>query len=333
MAGVRLAGLAFALALVWGTPASFAQGTRPRPSRPTNANPNSQMQKGRVVVPVADVYAGPNFDQRVIGRVRLGSTWWISKRIYGAFYQVRIGKERIGYVTDADIKPVSSAQARAAERAAKSAAKPKPPPPQQPSAAPAGQVHEGAHLAGGTLARKAFDEQDFQGVSFMMLRYREETMGLRPTDNLLTIGFKATGNDVLIEGLPTELNVQLSPAAPKYYEQATARGTEGFLFILDGMMVAPRTHGPNTMTFFGFGPMFRFSKFGVTLPVAGKDEFYSLEDMAVGMKFNVGASQRFGSFATRLDFQYFWEKQQYYGLSVAFQFASSNTALQSPPSR
>lgn len=323
-----LGGTGLALILTLGLlPGAASAQTRNRPPAVTAP---AQLQKGRVVVPSAEVYAGPNFDERVIGRVKGGSTWMMSKRVYGAFYQVRIGKDRIGYVTDADIKPLNSAAARATPPA-----RPKPPPKSAtPPAAARAESREGARLeTGATERRRSFDEQDFQGVSFMMLRYREDTMGLRPTDNLLTIGFKASGTDVLVEGLPTELNVQLSPAAPKYYEQATARGTEGFLFLLDGMMVSPRTHGPDTMTFFGFGPMFRFSKFGVTLPVAGKDEFYSLEDMALGLKLNLGVARRFGGFATRLDFQYFWEKQQYYGFSVAFQFAASHQHLQAPPSR
>lgn len=285
----------------------------------------SQLQKGRVVVPSADVYAGPNFDERVIGRVKGGSTWTMSKRVYGAFYQVRIAKNRVGYVTDADIKPLGSSAARATPPRPKPAEK-------KPERSPS--PPEGAHLAtGGDQLRRAFDEQNFQGISFTGLRYREQTMGLRPTGNLALLGFKASGTDVLIEGIATELNVQLSPGAPSYYEEATGRGSEGFLFLLDGMILTPRTHGPNTMTFFGFGPLFRFSKFGVTLPVNGKDEFYSLEDMAVGLKFNLGFAQRFGSFATRLDFQYFWEKEQYYGVSLALQFASSNAHLNAPASR
>lgn len=321
MMGLR--GVIFAVILSF---ASFTMAQTPKPT----AIPVTQMQKGRVVVPSAEVYAGPNFDQKIIGRVKGGSTWMMSKKVFGAFYQVRIGQNRIGYITDADIKPLSSREARNTppRRPKPSAKTPTAPPP-----APTGENREGAHIDGGSGPKKSFDEQDFQGVSFMMLRYREETMGLRPTDNLISIGFKASGTDVLMEGLPTEMNIQLSPMAPKYYEQATRRGSEGFLFLLDGMLLSPRTHGPNSMTFFGFGPMFRFSKFGVTLPVNGKDEFYSLEDMAVGVKFNIGAAQRFGSFATRLDFQYFWEKQQYYGFSVAFQFAANHQRLSMAPSR
>lgn len=289
---------------------------KPAQAAAPKLNPK-EYQKGRVVTPSATVYGTPDFDGEVIGRVKAGSNWVISRKVYGAFYQVRLPGNRVGYVTDADIRPLSllpKANAPAGARAAK---------PNEPASEASQAPEEGARIAAdrGSKVRKTFDEQDFQGVSLLGLRYRESTMGLTPTDNMMLIGFKSTGADNLAEGLPTELNIQFSPSAPKYYEQATGRSSEGFLFLLDAMAISPSLHGPDTMTFFGFGPMFRFSKYGVTLPVGGKDEFYSLEDMTIGMKFNYGISRRFGSSALRLDFQYYWEKTQYYGLSLAFQFS------------
>lgn len=284
-------------------------------SSSATAKDNSGFQKGQVVSASAAVYKNPDFDSPVIAHLKPGSIWMVSKKIYGAFYQIRLPRNRLAYVTDGDVRPLT--QVKAAMAAAAAA---------KDRQAEKEQGREGSHLAPDGKAarrRKAFVDQDFQGVSFLGLRYREETMGLRPTDNILLVGFKATGDDVVVEGVPTELNVQLAPSVPRYYEQATGRSTEGFLFYLDTMILNTSAHGLDTMTFFGFGPFFRFSKFGVTLPVNGTDEFYSLEDMGLGLKLNYGISRRFGNFALRLDFQYYWEKQQYYGLCLSGQFSRS----------
>lgn len=272
------------------------------PARAQNLPLETQVQKGRVVVDDAAVYEFPDFDSEVLGSLKRGTTWTISKRVFGAFYQVRLPKNRIGYVTDADVRSLADLKRLQNKKAgdAQSRAETRP---------------EGEPEKGKRPSR--FEDQNFQGISVLGLRYREETMGLRPTDLMTLLGVKFTGSDVVIEGLATELNVQVSLAPPQYYEQATSRSAEGFLFILDSLLLNTTPHGPNTMTFWGFGPMFRFSKFSVTLPVNGRDEFYSLEDMAIGAKFNLGLAQRFDRVAVRVDFQYYWEKLHYYGLSVS----------------
>jgi hypothetical protein len=301
---------------------------RGEPAWAQKAKPDAALgfQKGKVLVSSADVYSEPNFDSRIVGRLKGSSTWTISRKIYGAFYLVRISKDRVGYVLDTQIAPLTAIAA--ATKAAKAenartgkSETPKPDVEKPPTKKEDGR--EGAHLQSksGPRPKKPFEDADFQGISFLGLRYRENTMGLKPSSNMFLIGFKATGTDNIIQGLPTELNVQISPTAPAHYEQATGRSSEGFLFLLDGMALNTSAHGANTMTFFGFGPMFRFSKFSVTLPMNGKDEFYSLEDMAIGLKLNYGLAQRFGGAAVRLDFQYLWEKEQYYGLSLALQFS------------
>lgn len=276
-----------------------------------------KFQVGRVATGDAVVYAEPDFDSDVLGRVKPDTTWWMSKAVYGAFYQVFIG-ERVGFVSDVDIVPINATKGgktagRGNGRSANES--------ESSSGGRESRAKEGARLGGGEIRKaRAFLEQSYQGISFLGLRYREETMGLRPTDNMLLFGFKASGIDVVSQGLTTELNAQISFSPPKYYEQATGHTSEGFLFLLDAMVVNANTHGRDTQTFFGFGPMFRFSKYSVTLPVSGKSEYYSLEDMALGAKFNLGIAQRWGSFSTRLDLQYMWEKMQYFGIGLALQW-------------
>lgn len=288
-------GLALSLSLICGGPA-LAQVQVPSLAVET------QVQKGRVMVDEAAVYEFPDFDSEILGSLKKGTTWIISKRVFGAFYQVRLPKNRIGYVTDADVRSLTDLKRL------------------QNKKTPDTPTRNELTAEANPEKRKRpsrFEDQNFQGLSFLGLRYREETMGLRPTDMMSLLGFKFTGSDVVIEGLATEFNVQFSLAPPKYYEAATGRSSDGFLFLLDSLLLNTTPHGPNTLTFWGFGPMFRFSKFSVTLPVNGRDEFYSLEDMAIGAKFNLGLAQRFDRLAVRVDLQYYWEKLHYYGLSVS----------------
>lgn len=264
--------------------------------------------RGQILTDEALVYKDSDFDSPVIGRFKKGSQLNISKRIFGAFHQVQIGKGRVGYVTDVDVRPLS--EINQAQKILKKAQ------------GPFAQQNQKARREE-ILEKRPFDSTNYKGFEMAMIRFRENTMGLRPSDNRLFFGFTASGPQIVVDGLSTDFNVLFSPGAPKYYEQATGNSTDGFILITDFKFQTITPRSKDIITYFGFGPMFRYSRFGVTFnnSSTGKDESYSLEDMAIGAVFDLGLGMRFGRFAAKVEAQYYWEKLQYWGFAASGQMA------------
>lgn len=272
--------------------------------------------RGQILTDEALVYRDADFDSPVIGRMKKGSQLNISKRIFGAFHQVQISKTRRGYISDVDVRPLS--EINQAQKILKKT--------QGPFAASkenALKESRSREAREESLAKRPFDSTNYQGFEIAMIRFRENTMGLRPSDNRLFFGFTASGPQIVMEGLNTDLNVRVSPGAPSYYEQATGKSADGFILITDFKFQTVTTRSKDIVTYFGFGPMFRYSRFGVTFQntATNKEESYSLEDMAIGAVFDLGLGMRFGRFAAKVEAQYYWEKLQYWGFAASGQMA------------
>ncbi|PWU21934.1 MAG: hypothetical protein C5B49_01845 [Bdellovibrio sp.] len=306
--------------------------------------------KARVVGSNALVYKEADFDSRQLGQYRVGVVVVVSTQSKGAFYPVKIREGVVGFISDVDVVPlkgaspelpnaVSGTAAPATSRGGASRAK--------------GGAQVGASSVGGAAATgvtsaarggsvgtsaaaeaprpprpiHSVEKTDFWGIELASIRFREDTMGMRPSTAMTFLGYKATGPHIVVNGMNTTFNALISLGPPRYYEQATGNSADGFILFLDFLMeyTVPATR--NTMSFFGFGPLYKYSKFDVTLAnvlVNGKfiNQSYSLEDMTLGAIFNAGLSHRLTPrFALRLEFEYYWEKLQYYGFSLTTQFA------------
>jgi outer membrane protein W len=77
------------------------------------------------------------------------------------------------------------------------------------------------------------------------------------------------------------------------------------------------------MLTYGFGPMFKYTHYEVTLlsNTTNKEISYSLDDMALGAVFDVGLHFRLAdTYALRFNVKYYWEKTQYWGGILTFGF-------------
>ena len=257
--------------------------------------------KGRIIVPNAMVYRNPDFSSQVIGRVSRGQTYFMSQKPVGAFYKIKFKEGVYGFVPDTSISPMVdpvTAQSKQKANAKKESdeKKEKEPP----------------------KKRKSYDNARFVGFNFESVNFREDTMGLRPTGSIQFLGFRMSGPGVVM-GLYGDINFSVSPMAPRYYEQATGVGASGFVVLIDSLLVNTGTQGPNDMSFLGFGPMFKYSKFNVGLKNGTKTDAFSLDDMAVGVVFDVGYGHRLGNISIRGDIKYYWEKMQYLSFGLCGQ--------------
>ncbi|GIL17781.1 MAG: hypothetical protein BroJett040_15320 [Oligoflexia bacterium] len=261
---------------------------------------------GKIIVEEALIYSEADFDSPVIARLQGGGSYPVSQKKFGAFHRIRLKDGKIGYISDVDFRVMNRPQVKQNQ----SAQRPK---------------KEGVHFEDEVkTSKRSFASARYRGPEFVYVNYREDTMSLKPTEGMWFVGLKLTGADTLLEGdIVTDVNFLFKIGAPNYYQQATGNSANGWIMILDSLFQMPTAHSQNVLTSFGFGPMFKYSKFNVTLNQAGGGQnSYSLEDMVLGLAFNINLGYKINSMAIKGEWKYYWEKMQYqaYGLALQFEF-------------
>ncbi len=249
-----------------------------------------------------EVYEKPSFDSTVIATLSEGKVFDVSKTVKNSFYKIRIKTGVLGYVFDGDLQPLFSDASMPHERPSK----------------------KKKAAGGGKKKRHSFEYTQFAGFQVQNIQFEEDTMGSKRREALSFFGAKISGPNLILEGAsPSEMNFIFHMGAPSYYESETRKPADGWIFIADFLLQTYFPQTKNSLLFVGFGPMFRYSKFSTALldSGTGKTTDYSLEDIAIGGVFNLGAALRWNSLALRGDLQYFWEKQAYFGGGLSIQFA------------
>ncbi len=252
----------------------------------------------------AHVFKEPNFDSDVLAVLSEGKIYPVSRqKVNKAFYRIRIRPGLVGYISDADVKPLFSLPSQK-------------PPPKSGSRIDAEKMPE--------KNKRSFQYIQYVGGQYSLINFKEDTMGVQRQDRRSFFGLKLSGPDLVVEGaFQTDVNFQFSNGAPSYYESLTGNSADGWIMLMDFRWQTYSPLGRDVLTFLGFGPMLRYSKFNVSLTdaVTGRSTSYSLEDIAMGAVFNLGGALRLGSIALRGEFQYYWEKLQYLGGGLSLQFA------------
>ncbi len=251
------------------------------------------------------VYKNADFDAPVIATLPGGKVFEVSsKKTNQAFYRLRVKPGVLGYVSEVDLKLLFT--------------------PPGKNKSPEKQAQNPEEMARKQKKKRPFQFTQFAGFQYASLQYREDTMGATREESLGFFGAKISGPNLIIEGeSPTEMNFLFFMGAPSYYEKLTGRAADGFVLIMDFLFQNYYPHGRDTLTFFGFGPMMKYSKFNLAVldSGTGRTSDYSAEDINLGAVFNAGAAVRFNRIALRGELQYYWEKMSYYGWSLGAQFA------------
>jgi hypothetical protein len=285
------------------------------------------------------VYSEPDTESRVLAELAIGTRFVVSKELYGDFRRIKVKDQLSGFILDQDVitlrelnsltrLDVSSSkvnQSQSRGRAATQTARVKPEPLDDKISAPEPVGSETKRLNHRMTTKKPelpYELERFRGAKISALRFREETMGLVPTEILTLFGVHFAGPRVA-DDFYTDLNLQFFFGAPGYYERGTGESAQGFMFLPSFLLQAVFPQGRDTLFFYGLGPFLKYSSWQVSLPrSSGRKDDFDLTDMAVGAIFNVGVGVRFNSFNARLEFQHYWEKLHYSGLgfSVGFPF-------------
>ncbi|MEK6774438.1 MAG: SH3 domain-containing protein [Bdellovibrionota bacterium] len=254
-----------------------------------------------VILQGALVYKEADFDAKIIGQAKRGDVFDASPKKKGYFYRIRVKPGVIGYISDVDVR-ITKAKKENIEVAKTKA-----------------EVKEDL------TPKKPFLSRRYRGIAFEMMNYTESTLGGNRTAQVPFLGIKWSGNNTMFSGETyTDANILAAFSAPKYYETYTGNGASGWIVNLNFLFMNSQQQGRNHFTFFGMGPMFKYSHFDATLtnPTTSKNNNYALDDMAVGAVFSLGLAFDIGKCALRSEVKYYLESKQYasFGLSLQMDF-------------
>ncbi len=259
-------------------------------------------------MPGALIYKDADFDASIIAKLKRGDVIDASPKKKGYFYRVRVKPGVIGYISDVDVKLTSAKRIKDEKKSAqkKSAAKKDPSAEAEPP-------------------RKPFLNRRYRGFVLEMMSYTENTMGSTRTAQVPFYGIKWTGNDTVFSGeIYTDASIMVALTAPKYYQDATGNPASGWIVNMNFLFLNAQMQGRSHMTYFGFGPMFKYSHINASLTnsTTGKVSDYSLDDMSAGVVFGLGIGFDLGRYALRSDVKYYLEAKQYasFGLSLQMDF-------------
>jgi hypothetical protein len=280
----------------------------------------AQSQKAMVINNGALVYVNPDFDSELLTELKAGAVYDISLKTKGPFYKIRVRPKITGWIADTDVKVGKFKGGVPGGKSAGGSGKVKSP----GKANSKDAANEEAAKPSKFLVKKKrrpFDETRFRGPTASYVAYTEDTMGAQRTQNMPFFGFKVEGPNTLFSGdMRTSSEFLFHPGAPDFYEKATGTAANGWIFLTDFVFETALPQSASHMLTFGFGPMFKYTHYEVTLQEAGHPLSYSLDDMAVGAVFDLGLGFRLGSYALRFNGKYYWEKTRYWALGLTFGF-------------
>ena len=257
----------------------------------------------------AIVYKAADFDSAVLSYLKAGELYEVSTNVYGgAFYRIKLKNGSVGYIADTDIMKLKSEGIDDFSQFEKK---------------PEKKIDKkSSTMKEPSTKKRSFQYTKYIGLEYDNVQYRENTMGLRPTEPLGFFGIKLFGPDLAISGaVITQMNFKYYGGAPQFYEQATQRPAEGSIIMGDFQFVDVFPSGPLILAHFGFGPMFRYSSYTLQLKDAATSKVtsYGSDSIGVGAIFTLGIGVKAGPVAIRGEVQYIWEELQYFGYSLALQ--------------
>lgn len=272
----------------------------------------AQSQKAKVINDGALVYKDPDFDAAVVTQLKAGQVFDVSLQTKGPFYKIRLKPGLLGWIADTDVRTAKGTPG---------AAKP-PESGKKPDKAADKKKEEPKDNFIEKKRQRSFYSSRYRGPVVSYLTYNENTMGALRTENMPFYGFKVQGPNTMFSGdFRTDAEFLFNFGAPKYYEKATGYPASGWIFLTDFIFETASPQSKWHMLTFGFGPMFKYSHYQVSLLQNGKQISYSLDDMSLGVVFDGGLAFRIAdTYALRFNIKYYWEKTKYLGGSITFGF-------------
>lgn len=258
-------------------------------------------QQGTVLIQGAAVYADADFDAPIIAELKYGAIYTISVKKKGPFYRIRVQPGKMGWISDIDIQPGIQKVPSRKKEVDREANK------------------EAPELAQDEAQSETFYATRYRGLTFDYINFTEDTMGQERSSLMPFLGFRFSGFNTVFSGdIYAEGNILFSPGAPKYYEEQTGGKASGGVVIGNFLLQTVIPKSPNLVYFYGFGPMVKYSHFNIDLEGTSLGKSYSVDDLNLGVLFNLGLGYRIKKAVIKGDIKYYWEKTKYFGAGLHF---------------
>lgn len=289
---------------------SCAQKTTSKKVEPnkkiTTVKPKVSVAKASIIRDDAEIFKAASFDSQIIGYVKSGGPYTISKDPIGPFYKIKLQDGRIGYIADSDL-----------DIEGKGRVQPK-------------SVFDNVDPLAGKPAEvfQAFqdDEEDYEsdysqlertyhGIFLSLINYHENTMGGVQIADLFALGYKFVPyySDY---GSSVSWDVNVAFKAPDYYEKITSASTSG-MTIWGGVQIAGvNIWAKDRLIRYGIGPFLKYSHYSIK----GLKKSYVLQDLSVGAMAEAGLIFKFSKTAFDVGLRYYWDKEAYGALTAGFLF-------------
>lgn len=270
-----------------------------------------QTVKAQVITDGAAVYSKADFDSPVQDYLSYQTAVIISKRPYagagglGLFHRVKYNGNKMGYITDTDIRVVKAGGGGEASA---------PPEDKKKNPSKAWEDEDGPGKAPLYLTR-------FFGGALAQVKFTERYSGRRLSDNMLMYGLRMTGPGTLFDGPPLDFNFWFSLQKPKYMNEFAASQPTGFLLFGDVMAMLPLIDSGNWLVSYGIGLMYVYTRYSIPVKNSTTNETgnFDSQEFRMGVDFDFGVARRIGKALVRGDIKYYYEKSQYVGYLLSVQ--------------
>lgn len=236
------------------------------------------------------VYRKADFDSTVIGYFRSGEKVRISDKTFGPFYRVIFKQGVIGYISDVDVQPLK------------------------------GSKRSGAGKKSPPSVKKSFIAKTYLGPTIAMVNYGDVINKKDYYDSILMYGLKFNMPLSFLSGpFITDINLLYSSQVPNFYKKISSKQPNANFVFFDTNILFSffETRKRDMGLYAGGGPLIAYTSVSnIDLP---NNSTIDLTDVVFGGKLVGGAAMRIGSFAIKLEANYYILKSQFLGLSGSFQ--------------
>lgn len=275
-----------------------ASGTKDERESPESKDENGRGQWAVVATDGAAAYKFPNFDSTVMDYLSAGKKIRISQKIFsgiggfGAFYRVKVSAKGFGYIADVDVVPEFKATANS--RGGREPEK------------------NSAFFRSGDKAEESvpiFFTRYLGGV-YGTVNFSEKLSGRRFSSKEWLAGFRFTGPNTMVDGLPLDISFLVHSGAPSFYSEGIAQNNpSGFFVISDIFFPYPVRDSGNLLVSWGLGLMATYTRFSLQI----RNSIFDSQEIRVGLAAQLGMTYRWGRYAIRAEGKYYYEKTDYLG--------------------
>lgn len=280
------------------------------------------VQKAKIISPEVDVYISADFDSDVLGSVKSGETYFISDKVFGPFFKIKLKNGKIGFIPDTEV--YIEGKGLAVPGAANSEDDPflqsmdsennnsnkvnnKSKKPNELLNQPKAQQKEQQTDAENDSEDET-TETSFSGLTLQLINFHEETMGAIQVDDLLAIGYKSL-SDISWE-------IMASFKVPKYYSQNLDAKINGFNLWSDLGISNEVPFNRRVSARYGGGLFLHLQ----ALKIESEIKNYDLHEISFGALLEGALLFKFKNFNLDASIKYFFDKKSYGGLGISLFF-------------